>query len=177
MVRGSCWPQDISKAARPPDVLWPLFGREKMLSNFLGLSPTPMPSFSSKPQSTTKRIAVHTYILTYEHFYSLGYFSSIDISTWFWRMQPGYFVISRYLSPAESKAEWCKCVCVERSEIWVKKRIFGKKKSKNKQTNKQTNKQKQTSKQNKTKQKNVFGMFWSVYTFFFSIRIDNNFPT
>ena len=43
--------------------LW--WGRfEIMLSNLVGPSPTPVPSFSSIPQSTTKRIAVYTYILT-----------------------------------------------------------------------------------------------------------------
>ena len=35
-----------------------------------------------------------------------------------------FFVISSYLWPTESKSEWCKCVHVERSEIWVKKCIF-----------------------------------------------------
>ena len=34
------------------------------------------------------------------------------------------FVIFRYIWPPESKLEWCKCVHVERSEIWVKKYIF-----------------------------------------------------
>ena len=37
------------------------------------------------------------------------------------------FVIFRYIWPPESKLEWCKCVHVERSEIWVKKYIFGSK--------------------------------------------------
>ena len=35
-----------------------------------------------------------------------------------------FFVISSYLWPPESKSEWCKCVHVERSEIWVKNAIF-----------------------------------------------------
>ena len=49
-------------------VLWMTFylwwGCSKnMLSNLRGPSPTPMPSFSSKPQSTVKHVAVHTKIL------------------------------------------------------------------------------------------------------------------
>ena len=41
------------------------------VANLVGPSATPMPSFSFRPQTTTKRIAVRTYIL--------GYFSSIDL--------------------------------------------------------------------------------------------------
>ena len=36
-----------------------------MPTNLVGPSPTPTPTFSSIPQSTTKRIAVHTYIFPY----------------------------------------------------------------------------------------------------------------
>ena len=38
-----------------------------------------------------------------------------------------FFVISSYLWPPESKSEWCKCVHVERSEIWVNNAFFGQK--------------------------------------------------
>ena len=40
-----------------------------MLSNLVGPSPTPIPSFNPIPQSTTKHIAVHTYLglHTYSH--------------------------------------------------------------------------------------------------------------
>ena len=62
-----------------------------------------------------------------------------------------FFVFSRYFWPPESKSKWCKCVHVERSEIWVKKCNF-------------------------LFKKYVFSMFRSFYIFFsFLIRIDNNF--
>ena len=47
---------------------------ENMPTNLVGPSPTPMPTFSSIPQSVTKRIAVHIPI----HAYRLCDFSSID---------------------------------------------------------------------------------------------------
>ena len=37
------------------------------------------------------------------------------------------FVIFRYIWPPEFKSEWCKCVHVERFEIWVKNAVFGQK--------------------------------------------------
>ena len=56
----------------------PGLGRfENMPTNLVGLSPTPMPTFSSIPRSMTKRIAGHTYIYTYR----LHYFSSIDFQS------------------------------------------------------------------------------------------------
>ena len=61
-----------------------------------------------------------------------------------------FCVISSYLWPPESKSEWCKCVHVERSEIWVKKCIFW--------------------------SKNMFLACCKTFTHFsLSIRIDNNF--
>ena len=61
-----------------------------------------------------------------------------------------FFVITSYLWPPESKSGWCKCVHVERSEIWVKKAIFW--------------------------SKHMFSAFCEVFTHFsLSIRIDNNF--
>ena len=49
---------------------WPRWGRfENMPTNLVGPSPTPMPTFSSIPQSMTKRIAGHTYIHTFTHTY------------------------------------------------------------------------------------------------------------
>ena len=61
-----------------------------------------------------------------------------------------FFVISSYLWPPESKSGWCKCVHVERSEIWVKSAIFW--------------------------SKNIFSACCEVFTqFSLSIRIDNNF--
>ena len=54
----------------------PRLGRfENMPTNLVGLSPTPMPTFSSIRRSMTKHIAGHTYI----HIHRLHYFSSIDI--------------------------------------------------------------------------------------------------
>ena len=60
------------------------------------------------------------------------------------------FVILRYIWPPESKSEWCKCVHVEHSEIWVKKCIFW---SKNM----------------------ILARFKAFTLFFLSMRIDNNF--
>ena len=59
----------------------PRWGRfENMPTNLVGPSPTHMPSFSSVPQSMTKRIAGHTYLLTHTHTQT-PYSSSIVIKT------------------------------------------------------------------------------------------------
>ena len=57
------------------DLWWGRF--ENMLSILVDISPTPIPSFSSIPQSTTKRIAVHTYLHAYLHTHTHTY-----IQTW-----------------------------------------------------------------------------------------------
>ena len=60
------------------------------------------------------------------------------------------FVMFKYIWPPESKSEWCKCVNVERSEIWVKKCSFW--------------------------SKNMFLACFKAFTLFsLSMRIDNNF--
>ena len=49
----------------------PTWGRfENMPTNLGGPSPTPMPTFSSIPQSMAKRIAGHTYIYTHTHIHT-----------------------------------------------------------------------------------------------------------
>ena len=53
------------------DLCWGCFEN----ANLVGQSPPPPPTFSSKPQSTAERIAVHTYL----HTDRLGQFSSIDL--------------------------------------------------------------------------------------------------
>ena len=56
----------------------PRWGRfENMPTNLVGPSTTPMPTFSSIPQSMTKCIAGHAYI--HIHTSRLFYFSSIDV--------------------------------------------------------------------------------------------------
>ena len=61
-----------------------------------------------------------------------------------------FFVVSSYLWPPEFKSEWCKCVHVERFEIWVKNAII--------------------------LSKNMFLACCEAFTHFsLSIRIDNNF--
>ena len=63
--------------------LWMTFdprsGRfENKPTNLVGLSPTPMPTFSLIPQSMVKRIAGHTYTHTHIHT-RLHYSSNIDV--------------------------------------------------------------------------------------------------
>ena len=63
----------------------PRWGRfENMPTNLVGPSPTPMPTFSSIPQSMTKRIAGHTHTYTHTHLHTpphrLHYFNSIDLT-------------------------------------------------------------------------------------------------
>ena len=86
--------------------LWMTFGRgsfKNMLSNLVGLSPTFMPSFSSIPPSTTKRIAVHTHTPTPPHThahtptYRVHYFSSIDV-TLLWFVIVWVWLYQEYLS-------------------------------------------------------------------------------
>ena len=58
---------------------------ENMPTNLVGPSPTPMPTFSSIPQSMTKRIAGHTYIyttytITYIHNALVAYMTMASIA-------------------------------------------------------------------------------------------------
>ena len=45
-------------------------------------------------------------------------------NTWFWRMQRIFLLFLDIFDLLNPKSEWCKCVHVERSEIWVKKCRF-----------------------------------------------------
>ena len=72
---------------------------------------------------TTIKVIINRHII-WNRCMNQGLVMRNSTNTWFWRMQR---ILLSFLDiwPPESNSEWCKCVHVERSEIWVKKCIFG----------------------------------------------------